>query len=140
MTGFSLIELLLVIALLGIVGVAAFPLGTNLYRMQVLQDTRDSLVTTLRQAQVYAMAQKNDASHGVKFLGNSYVLFEGDSYDTRNESNDFAINVASNIALSGLDEVVFAQFTGLPSATGTITLSLHDEVRELHVLSAGITE
>lgn len=138
--GFSLIELLLVIALLAIVSLSVFPYGVTLYRTQVLKDTHGSLAASLRQAQMYALTQKGDTNHGVKLLADSYVVFEGDSYATRDEAVDQVVMWAPPVTVSGLEEVVFARSSGLPSATGTITLTVETESLALQILPAGLTQ
>jgi prepilin-type N-terminal cleavage/methylation domain-containing protein len=140
MNGFSLVELLLVIALMGIVSIAAFPLSVSLYNLQVLNDTKSSLLATLRQAHVSALTQKNDTDHGVKLLPDSYVLFEGSSYATRNEAADHVISFAPTVTATGADEIVFTKFTGLPTATGTVTIEAGEESRVILVRESGITE
>jgi prepilin-type N-terminal cleavage/methylation domain-containing protein len=131
--GFSLIELLLVVAIAA--GIFAFsaPFGMNFYRTQLLGDVQSNLIDALQRARHNAVLQKNDSNFGVKLsdINNNYVLFQTPdlTYSNRVQSQDEVFTVARGITLTtGLSDVIFSKMTGLPNATGTINIFYNSDL------------
>ncbi len=122
-TGFTLVEMILVLAILFIL----FSLTSPFYqRYQNKNDLNLAAVSTaqnLRRAQILAQAVDANNSWGVYLQSNSITLFRGPSYASRDSAFDEVINIASSISFSGLSEIIFTKFTGLPTSVGTITLT-----------------
>ena len=145
MRGFTLIELILIMAILGIVSVFSVPF---LQSFQVSQDTitySDTVIQFLRRAQQQAIAGQNSLGWGV-FFDNSnrnIVLFQGDSYVTRDADYDIAVSYPAAFILSTdfSDEVVFSLYSGLPSVTGTVTfISQNGDTKRVSINSLGLIE
>jgi hypothetical protein len=131
--GFSLIELLLIVAITA--GIFAFsaPFGMNFYRTKLLGDTQSNLIDALQRARHNAVLQKNDSNFGVKLsdINNNYVLFQTPdlTYSNRVQSQDEVFTVARGITLTtGLSDVIFSKMTGLPNATGTINIFYNSDL------------
>lgn len=135
--GFTLVELLLVIGLMLIIGVFMFPLGISFYRSQMANEAVEGIQSALRQAQTFAITGKHDSSFGVKFFADSYLLFEGESYASRNTTEDELFSIGARIEDVGPDEVVFELFSGLPSATGTIEVTSGEKSGQVEVAQTG---
>ena len=128
--GFTLLELLLVVAIIAILASAIAPVSSRLFSSAQLNENAASIVQTLRTARQRSVARFNDTTHGVYFEINEgadrFILYQGTSYATRNsaydriEILDDSITMTTNI--SG-NEVTFFEGNGTPSATGTITLN-----------------
>lgn len=123
--GFSMLELLIVIAMAAVVFAFSAPFALNLYRGQLVAETQSNIVSALLNARHNATLQKNDSAWGVSvsLTPNSYVLFQGASTSTRDEAKDEVYPVVSEISFSGLTDVVFSKLTGVPSATGTLNIT-----------------
>ena len=139
MKGFTLIELLLVIGGIAIISALTIPVGVNFYRTQVLDETAGDILGALRRAQSQAVFQKNDSEFGVRFLSDSYVLFEGNSYGEV-PSQDETFNLVGGITTSGIVEVTFAKLTGIPSATGTLTITSANDSQGININAQGKIE
>lgn len=135
--GFTLIELLLVMALIFVIGSLSFALGLSFFKQGLVDDTAGDIVGILEKAQFESIGQKNDSAFGVKILPRSYVLFQGQSYAERITSEDESFTLPTTIQATGLSEVVFMQQSGLPTATGTISLSLDDAVEVVSINAKG---
>lgn len=122
--GFTLIEFMLVTAITLSAAGFLFPVGNSYLQMQTIDDTSRSVTEALRTARTLAATQSGDSAHGVKLLSGSYVLFLGQSYASRNATADVVSALPRKLEVDGLDEIVFAKRTGLPQATGTISLQL----------------
>lgn len=129
----TLIEMLLVIAL--IVAIAAFstPLFISTQVKNDLDLAAQSTAHSMRRAQALAQASDGDTSWGVSVQGGAITLFKGASFAGRDASYDEAYDLPSSIMPTGLTEVVFAKFTGVPSATGTLTLTAA-QINQSHAL------
>ena len=136
-SGFTLLELGLVIALTMIIMLFAIPMGVNFYQSETLDEGANSLYLILERAGSQALMQKNDSSFGVKILSGSYILFQGASYSSRTASQDEVFDMPAGITAGGLGEVVFAKRTGLPSATGAITFSLGGKSQAVSINNQG---
>lgn len=122
-TGFTLLEVMLALVFLTMMSalpffVSRFALSSNNLRL-----TEQTIVHSLRQAQLFARSEKRDASWGGKVSSTSIILFEGNSYLTRSEGSDRIMQFPSTVTTTGIDEVVFEKFTGEPSVTGDIIVS-----------------
>lgn len=125
-----MVEALVVIAILGILIVVSVPVfGDMLVRNQLIEST-DRLRQTIRVAQTRSLTGLNDSAHGVFVDINigapdNLVLYQGSSYLARDTDYDRAETFDDVMFLStnifGTD-ITFTKTTGLPSATGTITV------------------
>lgn len=134
--GFTLLELLLVIAGAILIAALTVPVGIRFFQTQSLDEATSSIFGTLRRAQNQAMFQKNDSAFGVKFLSDSYVLFQGNSYGEVPSENE-SFSLPSGISTSGIDEIVFAKLTGLPNITAILTIISNNDNQIITVNSQG---
>lgn len=129
-TGFTLLELLIVIAISMIFLAASIPVYGNWQSMSQNKSAQAELLQVLRRAREYSIAGYNNSSHGVYMEENTgdkdrIVYYQGDSYASRDDSYDLAVLLPLSLnLLSEIEdkEVVFSQDRGEPSATGTISL------------------
>ena len=135
--GFTLFELLLVIAIIAVLSYLAVPLGINFYRSQMVEAARGELIENLQKAREYALLMKGDSRYGVKIEKDnddvliSYTLYKGNSYASRDDQAEdevypqapgMTISMAGSVDLIDGD-INFLKLTGATSATGTITIS-----------------
>jgi prepilin-type N-terminal cleavage/methylation domain-containing protein len=120
--GFTLIEILVVMALIAIVFGFSSVVGFDSYRKNSLKAERDTLISALQKARSQAINNVNDIKHGFYFDGTNYILFNGPSYASRNVAQDLIVEKNSAITVSGTAEIIFDQLTGNASPTGDIIL------------------
>lgn len=116
-------EVLIVVGILAVVFAFAIGVGINFYGGQAVVSERDTLVNVLRAARGRALNNFDESSHGVFIAAAQYVLFEGNSYASRNQDFDSVFPRGKGLTMSGLSEVVFNAPQGDANASGTITLS-----------------
>ena len=140
MKGFTLPEVLLVVAAAAAVDMLTVPVGLRFFQSQTLDEATADIVLALRQARSQAVTQKNDSAFGVKFLASSFVVFQGGSYASRVPSEDETHPLPSGASVGGPDEVVFAKLTGIPDAAGTITVGAGGDVFGVGINAQGNVE
>lgn len=136
--GFTLIELLLTIAIVLILGGMTSPFLARFLTQNNVANVSDQLTGQMRKAQIYAMMGKKNGAWGVTVDNGAIVLFQGNSFASRNSALDERFNLNTVITISGLTEVVFSKITGLPSVTPTIAISGNNTTKTLVVNSQGV--
>ncbi len=125
-SGFSAIELMLVIALSVILVAAAAPLYGTFYQSTQLNDAAARLKQTFQLARQRSISRYNASAHGVYVDVHSYTLYSGTSYASRTASYDQVTTVDSGLTFSPSyvgSDLSFAIGTGIPSATGTVIIN-----------------
>lgn len=113
--GFTLIELMIAIALIIMFSGLTLPVGFNFYQESTLNDQARNLENSLRRAQAMAMTGRGESNAGVKIEEGQYTIFEGESFGERRGEADITIPFPIALSTSGTDEIVFQKLTGLPT-------------------------
>lgn len=136
--GFTMIELILVVGMLAILSYLAVPISLNFYRSQMVEGSRDDLISLSNRARHSALLMKGDSQYGI-YIDTSdddelenLIVYKGTNYNSGRDSDlDEIYPQRPNIFLTftGTDVLVvdrdinFSKLTGLTTATGTITLT-----------------
>lgn len=137
--GFTLLEMLLTIAALGIIAGIGAPVYQGMQVRNDLDIAATTIVETARRAQTLATASEGDATWGVYVVSEQIVLFRGTSYVARDTSYDEVTVLPLSIVPTGISELVFSKFTGVPQSTGTIVLtSSTNETRTITINTRGM--
>lgn len=128
MRGFTLIELLISIAITIVLAAVAAPIYGNLQVSSQMNESVVLMIQTARTARERSLSRVNNVAHGIKLQSDSYVLYQGSSYDERTQSYDRVIDLEEAVGLSWdlvgvADEINFSKSLGVPNATGTITFT-----------------
>lgn len=129
-SGFTLVELLLSIAMIAILAGIGAPIFVRSQTKNDLDTAVEILVESLRRAEVLSQANDGDTTWGVNFASGAITLFKGSSFAGRDSSYDEVFSLSSAISGSGLTEVVMAKLTGYPNTTGTTTLTSNTNVSD----------
>ncbi len=128
--GFSLIELIIVIAIIMIIGVEATQLGGSTLLSNNLETDKSMLVSSLRKAQNYAMAEKNNLTWGVCLTGRIIRVFGG-SCASPSIKNDY--DLSNSTVISGLSTVTFSNLRGEPSGVQSVVLTGNNKTYTISV-------
>jgi len=140
MKGFTLIEVIVSLALFIVLLGLFLPVALSYLSASHLADTTTGVQSALREAQAKAKWQKNDQSFGVKFLSDTYVLFQGESYASRDESEDLIFGLPAGVTTSCESEWVFTSQTGRPTAVGSITITAGTRSETIEINKLGLIE
>lgn len=149
--GFTLIELLLVIGIVWVFAGVSAPFLSTFLGSRWLATSTDKVVRTLRKAQNYALAGKENSVWGVHYETKLLVLFKGSSYAARDPSFDekFSLPRTVNIVNDdiGWTDVYFHKLRGRPEPQMlmeddeiTITISTPQDQRTVTVNSEGTVD
>lgn len=137
--GFTFLEILLSIAILSLLATISLPIYQSLQTRNDLDIATVGIVQTLRRAQILAQSVDGDMSWGVQMQAGDFTLFKGDSYATRDQNFDEIFEMPQHIISTGISEIVFSKFTGLPFSTGAIILtSNNNETRNIILNTKGV--
>lgn len=137
--GFTLIELLLSISVIMIIASMSAPVYQSFQVRNDLDIAAVTIAQSLRRAEVLATAVDGDISWGVKIQSGNISVFKGTSYVARDTTFDEVFDVPTSITPSGVSEIVFAKFTGLPQTTGIVTLTSNaNETRTITTNAKGM--
>jgi type II secretory pathway pseudopilin PulG len=134
MKGFTVIELLLVIAIVIVLGAVAAPFLSRFYLQTNLDTTSQILVSSIRKSQAYSMDGKGGAAWGICLNGSAIRIFQGTcASPTTNED----YNVPSTVTVTGLPSITFSTGRGEPSATFSATISSQIGSHTVQINSSG---
>ena len=137
--GFSIIELLIVLAILMILLAISIPNITSLVKNPQVKNTSEEVVNILKLAQNKTLSSDGNSQYGVYFeitaSPHQYILFKGSSFATRDTAYDKIYSVPtviefSTINLGGGNEIVFNRVTGTTQNTGNISVRLKDDTSQ----------
>ncbi len=125
--GVTALELLIVIAILGILSAVIVPSFLDFRRNSVLNTETMQMVTLINKARLSSMSSKGDTQYGIHFEASKVVLFQGTTYSSTTSSNEVHV-FAPTLTLSlvaingGGADVVFQKITGATTQNATTTL------------------
>lgn len=135
--GFTLLELLLSVTIISLLAGLSLSVYRTLIKKNDLDITANSIVSSLRRAQILSQSIDGNTTWGVKAQNKSIVIFKGASFASRDTNFDEVFDISSEISISGVTEVVYAKFSGLPQITGTINLSTENDSRSITINEKG---
>ena len=121
--GFTLIEILLSLALIGIITTISIPVLQSFLSRNDLDVTSQTFVQSLRRAQCLAEGCQSDSKWGVKIQTGNITIFRGDSYANRETDDDESFDVSAGVTTSGLSEIVFSKLSGVPLSSGVTNIN-----------------
>lgn len=128
MKGFTLFEILVVIALVVLICTVSFSSLYNLNTNQILARETGAVVSYMERARSKSLSSQNFSEYGLHLATTSVTLFTGENYSSTSTTNElYQLNsqVTLSDALTGsASDFYFSKITGKPNATGTVTLSL----------------
>jgi prepilin-type N-terminal cleavage/methylation domain-containing protein len=133
---FTLIELLLVIALIAIIVAMSTPFLSRMVMVNQLKKDQELLLSSLHKAQSYAMDNKDGQSWGVCLSGNQMRLY---SNSCSNPNFNESFSLSNNISISGLSDVQFNQ-RGEPNNIINISINSSLATNNISINQAGIIE
>lgn len=148
MKGFTLTELIVVIAIAVLLGGLVIPALRVAQKNSELEDAVQLLQSTLRLAQSRTLGSEAASQYGVFFntaaSPDQYTLFRGATFATRDVSADELHVLPQNVEMSAVtipqNAVVFVRVTGTVLNTGSITLRLLSDPQKqetVYVSSSG---
>lgn len=101
--GFTLIEVLLVVALMTIIATASFPALGNIYQDTLVEENTILIKQSLQLAREKSLAGINSSNHGVYFQtegeDKKIIVYEGNDYASRNQAMDRVYDIEGQVKI-----------------------------------------
>lgn len=140
--GFTTIELMIVVTVMGMVLAASWPTFSSILRQHRLTSAATTVATHLRLARERAVAEGNDYVVTFRALQNDYQIWDDEGSDGIMGPTDTRTNfvmpsgtILQNPAFFGANRVVFRP-DGTTNASGQLEVTNGETVREIRILAA----
>lgn len=146
-SGFSLIEILIVISVISIVLSITVVAGRNFSDSINLENTVKGIDMKIKLAKSRSISALNGTNHGVHFEADKIVVFEGDTFDALASTNEiftFSDNIKINtpVGLIGGNNLVFNRLIGSTNNSGNISVEVINDpskIKQIVINSNGQT-
>ncbi len=129
-SGFTLVEVIIVISLFALLLGLSYPFTLELYRSYTLRTDTAMLVSVLQKARSQSLNNISEMSHGVHIDDAGYTIFQGSAFDEAGAQNEF-IEKSQGVTVHSDGDIIFEQISGdiaPPFALGESTITLTDGV------------
>jgi prepilin-type N-terminal cleavage/methylation domain-containing protein len=130
--GFTLIEMILVVAIISILGALSATFYSRFLNQNAVANASDQLALQLRKAQVYSMVSKQGTNWGVKLQSGKIIL-----YANGNSGFDESFSINPSTQISGFTQVQFTKGSGLPDQTPIILISDQNNQETISINTQG---
>jgi len=137
-SGFTIIELLLVIGIITIIGAVFLPVSVDYQQRNDLDVSQTTFAQSIRRAQQLSISGEGDSQWGVTMTTGNITIYKGNSYSTRDTNYDEIYGISTAITNSGQNEYNFTKTTGSTITTGTITMVNGNYQKTVSVNAKGI--
>jgi len=135
--GFTLLEVLLSVSIIGMVVAVSMPVYVGMLTKNDLDVAAATVAQSIRRAAIRSQGVDGDTGWGVKVQNGASTIFKGNTFASRDTAFDETTSVSPNITVSGLSEIILTKFTGVPVATGTLTLATGHDTATISVNAQG---
>lgn len=146
-SGFTLIELIMVIAIMALLFGIFLGTFVKFRKNQALAMDTDTVISLLRQARNQTLSSKNSASYGVHFTAPKVTIYTGPTYSSgATDNQDFTLSSTDTILTitlsGGGSDVLFNRLTGETSQNGTVVISSPgiSETKTVTIYKTGLVE
>ena len=136
---FTLIEVLLVIAILSFLALFIAPVMNGFLINTYFHNNVSTVISTLHTAQQNSISGRADGQWGVNISPSAITLYKGANYGSRQQSFDQVTDIPSSINITNTD-VVFKKVTGQPPTARTITVSSQTDTKVITIQQTGIID
>ncbi len=136
-SGFTIVEMLLVMAIIASIGALSFPFIVAFSNRNNLDIAVNTLVQAERRAQTMSTVVESDSQWGVNIASGRITLYKGTTYAGRDTGFDENHEISSSISVTGLTDISYSKVFGTPTATGTTTLTNENDTRMVTVNAKG---
>ena len=136
-SAFTLIEVLVAMAIMAIIFVLVGPIAYNFYFDYEFDSEYSLLNSVLRYARNLSMVNHNESDHGLYITSSDFVVFQGASYATRDFAQDKPFPRNSAVAIAGPTELLFSALSGRTAST-TYAVSFSGKSRDVYVNLEGL--
>ena len=128
--GFTLGEALITLAIFLILGVATTPFTVNFYQRYQLINERNLFVSLVREARTMSLAGNGATDHGVHIDTTQFTIFEGTSYEGRNQAKDQIFPRETKVLVAGPADSIFKNMIGFISPAVPITYTMSNGAKQ----------
>ena len=139
--GFSLLEVILTIALILLIGVILFPTTLKTIQKSQVLNYSDQLSTDIRYQQ--QRAKNKNIATGIFFEYGKYTLFDGETFTNGTEKDERVLPNNIRIpthSLTNGNSIIFPAGEFKPSSYGNITLSARAYSTKIYINVEGLIE
>ncbi|MFA6177806.1 MAG: hypothetical protein WC694_02855 [Candidatus Paceibacterota bacterium] len=141
--GISVIEILIIIAVLGIIFLIFIPQFSKLREMQVLKSGVGDILSSIDKARSETLASVDSSSYGVHFQSDKIIIFKGTVFSD-SDVNNKTINITTPATISditlggGGSDLYFNRLSGAPNTTGTVIVSTTSYSKTITISATGV--
>jgi Tfp pilus assembly protein FimT len=145
MQGITTIEILIVLAVLGILFSVVTPQFSKIRENQVLKSAVQDVASSLHKARSQTLSSIDSSSYGVHLQADKVIIFKGDTFIEEDASNEEIAIIdpasISDVTLSGVSgssgDIYFERLSGAPSESGTLTLTTGSFSKTITISATG---
>lgn len=144
--GITIIEILMSIAILGVLGAASVSVFSGLANSISLDKDVSNIVSYIDKAKTESINSVNSLEHGVFFETKKVTVFKTTTYNVSNIETSYDVSGKSNISAitltGGATSLYFNKLTGAASKTGTITVTSADgtKTKTITIYATGVID
>ncbi|MEK7227872.1 MAG: prepilin-type N-terminal cleavage/methylation domain-containing protein [Patescibacteria group bacterium] len=140
--GLTLIELIMVVAVIAIIVAITVPALISFRKNQAIQNTTNAITSLLEEARTKTLASYNNTFYSVHFETDKATLFTGSTYSSSDTTNkvvlyDTPVVLQSTSLSGGGVDVIFDRLKGTTSKYGTIMVQIPSGTSKTITISSG---
>ncbi|MES3032334.1 MAG: prepilin-type N-terminal cleavage/methylation domain-containing protein [Patescibacteria group bacterium] len=144
--GITAIEILVVVAVVGIIVSVVIPRFSQIRENAVLKAATEDVLSSINKAKSQTLSSLNSSEYGVHFQSDEVIIFTGKVFSSSASSNQ-TISITppatiSNVNFGGVSstsgDMYFNRIYNAPSTTGTITISTPTFLKIITIYATGV--